>query len=175
MHDDRLVRFFSGGADDAGRTHAEILAWDDERLEQVHDYIQWLFPLPERSGANPAAPVLDAVSIAAIRADAGMQARLRAAWRRMLAFYGFEVRQGAVAEGAAFARRAAVWLHPGDHNHLRITRILRSLRVLGLEAEAQQFWRALADLYKRDRTAARQRITERSFAYWEQAANAPLD
>ena len=48
-----LVAFYRDGArDDEGRTLAEILAWDDDRLEEIHDFIQWLFPLPERSGAN---------------------------------------------------------------------------------------------------------------------------
>ncbi len=71
-HDaDKLTRFFSGGTDDQGRSFDEILGWDDARLEMVHDYIQWIFPLPERSGANPSAPVLDAGSIAAIRSSAG--------------------------------------------------------------------------------------------------------
>ena len=65
------MRFFAGGADDDGRTFDEILGWDDARLEMVHDYIQWIFPLPERSGANPWAPVLDAATIAAIRGRCG--------------------------------------------------------------------------------------------------------
>jgi hypothetical protein len=170
MGDERLVRFFSGGGDDAGRTHAAILAWDDVRLEQVHDYIQWLFPLPERSGANPSAPLLDPESIAAISADPSMQARLRAGFVRMVAFYGFEQRQGELIEGAGFAQAAENWMSPGNHNHLRITRMLRSLRVLGLDAEAAMFWRALDALYRKDSEAGRRRITERSFAYWKQAA-----
>ncbi len=89
---ERLTRFFAGGEDDQGRTFDEILGWDDARLEMVHDYIQWIFPLPERSGANPWAPVLDAAAIAAIRGSAEMQGRLRAAFLRMLAFYGFALR-----------------------------------------------------------------------------------
>ena len=171
---DRLVRFFAGGADDQGRTHAEILAWDDARLEQVHDYIQWLFPLPEPSGANPGAPVLDAETIAAIRISPEMQSRLRAAFLRMLVFYGFVLDGDAVLQGAGFARATAGWLHPGNHNYLRITRMLRSLRVLGLEHEAAIFWQALAALYREDSLAGRHRITERSFAYWQQAATGAM-
>jgi len=33
----------------------EIQHRPDEQLESIHDYIQWLFPLPERSGFNVAA------------------------------------------------------------------------------------------------------------------------
>ena len=174
MGDTRLMRFFGGGVDDEGRTHAEIQGWDDARLELVHDYIQWLFPLPERSGANPYAPVLDAESIAALRSDPAMQARLRAGFLRMVAFYGFEMREGELVEGPAFSSAAANWMSPGNHNHLRITRILRSLRVLGLDGEAAMFWRALDALYREDSEGGRHRITERSFAYWKQAALEPV-
>ena len=70
-----LVAFYRDGAqDDRGRTLNEILAWPDDRLEAVHDFIQWLFPLPERSGANPGAPTLDAATIEAFHATPAMRA-----------------------------------------------------------------------------------------------------
>jgi hypothetical protein len=171
-HDaDKLTRFFAGGEDDQGRTFDEILGWDDAHLEMVHDYIQWIFPLPERSGANPWAPVLDAASIAAIRGNAKMQAWLRAAFERMLAFYGFALDDDVVVEGPRFASAARKWLHVGNHNHLRLTRMLRSLRVLGLERESAALWEALRALYERDRAAGRRAITEETFEFWRQAAH----
>ena len=172
---DKLKRFFAGGADDDGRTSDEILGWDDARLEMVHDYIQWIFPLPERSGANPWAPVLDAATIAAIRNDAEMQGRLRAGLQRMLAFYGFALEGDAVVQGPRFAAASRNWLHAGNHNHLRLTRMLRSLRVLGLEGEAAALWKALRALYERDSAAGRRTITPETFAFWRKAATSPLD
>ncbi len=167
---ERLTRFFAGSPDDQERTYDAILAWDDERLERVHDYIQWMFPLPEQSGANPGAPILDQEAIETIRGDAGMQARLRAGYLRMLAFYGFELHGDEVVEGPGFANAASNWLRPSNHNHLRLTRILRSLRVLGLGQEAAQLWRALRELYERDRSAGKRRITEQTYGFWKQAA-----
>ncbi len=172
--DDRLMRFFAGGADDEGRTFDEIMGWDDARLEMVHDYIQWIFPLPERSGANPSAPVLDAATIAAIQGSAAMQDRLREAFLRMLAFYGFALDGDRVVEGPRFAAASRNWLHAGNHNHLRLTRMLRSLRVLGLEREAAELWDALRGLYERETTAGRRTMTPQTFAFWKQAATAPL-
>jgi hypothetical protein len=169
-NDDRLTRFFSGGKDDQGRTFDEILGWDDARLEMVHDYIQWIFPLPERSGANPAAPVLDNASSAAIRSSAEMQERLRAAFERMLVFYGFAVEDDAVVEGPRFVAASRNWLHAGNHNHLRLTRMLRSLRVLGLGREAEMLWEALRSVYERESAAGRRTITAETFAFWRQAA-----
>lgn len=165
-----LTRFFAGDVDDEGRTFDEILGWDDARLEMVHDYIQWIFPLPERSGANPWAPVLDAEAIAAIRGSAEMQGRLRAAFLRMLAFYGFALDGDAVVKGPRFVAASRNWLHAGNHNHLRLTRILRSLRVLGLERDAAALWEALRALYEREAGTGGRTITQETFAFWRQAA-----
>jgi hypothetical protein len=140
----------------------------------VHDYIQWIFPLPERSGAKPSAPVLDAEAIAAIRANAEFQGRLRSAFLRMLAFYGFALDGDAVVEGPRFATASRNWLHAGNHNHLRLTRMLRSLRVLGLEREAAALWGALRALYERE-TAGRRTITPETFAFWRRAATSAPD
>jgi hypothetical protein len=172
---DKLTRFFAGDADDDGRAFDEILGWDDARLEMVHDYIQWIFPLPERSGANPWAPVLDAATIAAIRNDAEMQGRLRAGFERMLAFYGFALEDEVVVQGPRFAAASRNWLHAGNHNHLRLTRMLRSLRVLGLEREAVALWEALRALYERENAAGRRTITPETVAFWRKAATSPLD
>jgi hypothetical protein len=51
--DTRIMDFYSGlSPDHRGRHLNEILEWSDDELERVHDYIQWLFPLTERSGFN---------------------------------------------------------------------------------------------------------------------------
>src|SRR5579859_872082 len=139
MHaaDDKLTRFFAGERDDLGRTYEEILRWGDERLEMVHDYIQWIFPLPERSGANPWAPVLTQAGISAIRSTPDMQQRLHAGYVRMMKFYGFQSAGERLVHSPAFAAVSSNWLSAGNHNHLRLTRMLRSMRVLGLEGEAE--------------------------------------
>lgn len=47
MAEDRIIGFYSGQqADHRGRQLHEIQSWPDGKLETVHDYIQWLFPLP---------------------------------------------------------------------------------------------------------------------------------
>ena len=77
----RLIGFLSGTAQDgAGRLLPDLLAWPDQRLEQVHDFIQWMFPLPEPSPVNPDAPVLDAGTIAEIRARAESRPTWASRW-----------------------------------------------------------------------------------------------
>ena len=74
-----IIDFYAGaGPDHQGRYLTEILKWSDDQLESVHDYIQWLFPLPERSGFNMNAPVLDERTIQEFRVRPDLQRNLRA-------------------------------------------------------------------------------------------------
>src|SRR5690242_21526611 len=65
MPNEKLLGFYRGTSrDDRGRRIDEIWSFSHEQLEAVHDYIQWLFPLAERSAFNPGAPLLDEETIA---------------------------------------------------------------------------------------------------------------
>jgi hypothetical protein len=162
-----LVEFYRGtGTDGEGRCLDAILAWGDGRLEAVHDFIQWLFPLPEPSRFNPDAPLLTAEDLAAFRQDSALRANLRRSFERILTFLGLaETGSGEVVEGSNFESRAAdVWEYP-NHNWLRITRILRSLTLLGLGDEARALYRRLADFHARRRFP----IGDDTFQYWSGA------
>lgn len=166
-----LVSFYRDGApDDEGRTLVEILAWDDDRLEAVHDFIQWLFPLPEPSGTNPTAPILHPLTIRIFQGSIAMQQRLRQSLERMLRFYGLHLASGpaglAVERTPNFSERAQIWLWPMNHNHLRLTRILRSTLLLGLEAESKALFHALNAIYRE----FPDRIPARTHAFWSSAA-----
>jgi hypothetical protein len=147
-----LIAFYAGQRPDhRGRLLSEIQSWDFDQLEDVHDFIQWLFPLPEPSPVNPAAPTLDRTTIEEFRRRPDLQAALLTSFKTMLAFYGFKLAGETppqIERGPNFKERSANWLSPNNHNHLRITRILRALRLLGLEAYAQAFFAALDAVYK---------------------------
>jgi hypothetical protein len=83
----------------------------------------------------------------------------------MLRFYGLEFHLEKIELAKNFAVRSSNWLTPGNHNHLRLTRILRSLRLLGLESEAQALFRALSQLYE----SHPGRITFRTYEFWKNA------
>lgn len=92
----------------------------------------------------------------------------------MLSFYGFELQQSnhgpKVVRGPGFSAAARNWVRRFDHNHLRITRIIRSLRVLGLEAEAEAFYEALREVYD----SYKGHIGPESMKYWTRAISRPL-
>ena len=99
-----------------------------------------------------------------------MQGRLRQAFHRMLRFYGFIAASTPsglrINRAPGFAARAQVWLSPMNHNHLRLTRILRSTLLLGLEAESKALFHALNALY----CEFPDRIPARTHAFWSNAA-----
>jgi hypothetical protein len=173
---ERLVAFYEGrGPDDRGRFLEHVLAASDSWLEAEHDYIQWLFPLRERSGAVPSSPVLDGPAIAAFRARADLRAALRRALDRMLAFYGFVRNDTTIVPGDAFAERSRVWLMPVSHNYLRLTRIITSLRLLGDDAGAQALFACLQTIADDERRSGRNRIPQRTLHFWTRAAEDPRD
>lgn len=133
-----LLSFYrNSGTDHAGRTLADIRAFDHGELESHHDYIQWLFPLPEGSGVLPQAPRLSAADVAPFRNEVNLRIELLRSLDQMLDFYGLQRAPGpSVAPAENFAVRIPHWLTPGNHNFLRLTRIMRSLTLLGCRAEA---------------------------------------
>lgn len=168
-----IIAFYSGAEPDhQGRYLHEIHRWSDEQLESVHDYIQWLFPLPEPSGFNPTAPILTRESVRDFRTRPELQQKLRISFLRMLKFYGLEIHSSErpnVTRSSAFAARATVWLSAGNHNHLRITRILKSVRLLGLELEAKAFFECLAEIYSDEESKPLPAISEETFLFWQEA------
>jgi hypothetical protein len=169
----RIVGFYEGVApDDRGRFLSDILRFDDDQLERVHDFIQWLFPLPERSGANPSAPILDGAAIAEFHTRPELRSALRRSLDRMLVFYGLMWSGERIVRSPSFNARSRNWLHVENHNHLRLTRMLRSLFVLGEVQTARALFEALADIDERERRSRRARISRRTFQFWRSAIEA---
>lgn len=166
-----LVAFYDGsGSDVRGRTLEEILQWDAGRLERSHDYIQTLFPLPEKSGINDLAPIINQEVFDAFHERPELKEKLRGAFKKMLWFYGFELVEEedklVVRPGPNIEEHSEFWNTRFDHNHLRITRIIRCLRVLGLEKEALAFY---------DTISCASSVSSRSRMYWQRAAYRQLN
>lgn len=175
MTNSQLVNFYLGQCPDTeGRTIESIWLWDDMWLEHEHTYIQWLFPLMEKSRFNPDAPVLTKVDIETFNASSDLKNRLLTSFKHLLQFYGLQCAEDnaaiSVTTADTFPERRENWLNWGNHNHLRITRILTSLRLLGLDAYAQAFFQCLTQIYR----TAPDAIDSRSYDYWKDAVSKVL-
>ncbi|XP_058620510.1 opioid growth factor receptor isoform X2 [Onychostoma macrolepis] len=107
---------------------------DYKRLERVHSYIQWLFPLRE-PGVNYMATELTKKEIQAFRESDEAKSRLLDSYELMLGFYGIQLlnRESGEVKRAENWRERFANLERNMHNNLRITRILKSLGELGFE------------------------------------------
>ena len=168
MSDDPLVLFYKGVApDNRGRYLADVVAFDDGALEYVHDYIQWLFPITT-VGVNPFAPPATLATINAFRQDTSLRASLRSSLERMLSFYGL-VRDGdAIVTGSDFDAHRQ-WLTAGNHNHLRLTRILKALSLFGLQMDARALHACLMHIARTERAAGRRSISDDTLRFWDDA------
>lgn len=162
-----LLTFYVGGTPDArGRLLAEITRQDDDWLEMTHDYIQWLFPLEEPSRVTPWAPTVTREVREAFHQDELLRRHLKASFLRMLRFYGLAYRDGQIAQGTNWQERKHDWFTEPTHNNLRITRILKSLALLGLRPLAEDFLGALDSLRVTEPDCG---VGEKAFRYWRAA------
>ena len=168
----QLVQFYLGrGLDNRGRMIDDILSWKNEQLENVHDYIQWLFPLQEGSAFNSSAPVLSEADIATFRNDPKAKQKLLLSLARLIDFYGFmatwEGGTYQIVKSKDFQQKSRNWLTKYNHNFLRITRILKSLVLLGGEKHSRALLTALEEVYKDNPKI----IGEETLNYWRDALN----
>ena len=125
-----ILNFLEGAIPDGrGRTLSMIMAFDDQAIESTHDFIQWIFPLDEPSQSHPGAPVLDLFEIEEIKSsEVALENLMQSAdW-----YFGF-------------LQRHDHWIRQYDHNHLRISRAIKSLRLLVSDEVADQFKSAILD------------------------------
>lgn len=145
-----LLRFYDNRPNVSGYVFTYVMSWDNEDLEDIHDWVQWVFPTDEPSRFNPDAPVLTQADILAFHdPEQEYGRRLEASERRFRIFLGMD--------------RVSRITTPHDHNLLRVTRAVRSLRLLRSPERARAFRDDVLALIG-DRG-----VTEMSEPFWEAA------
>ena len=168
-----IVPFYLGKKPDLeGRTIQQMWTWDFEELECAHDYIQWLFPISEKSHFNPAAPIVNEQVIETFQRNPLLQQNLLRSFSVMLNFYGLKVDkddqgQISVERSKNYLARKQEWVQMFDHNYLRITRILKCLMAFNFKEEAQAFYKCLSYIYQEDSD----QIGGETFHYWTDSVN----
>ena len=134
---DNLAAFLAGrGKDSRGRTLEDVWEKDDGWWDRTHDFIQWIFPTAERSRYNLFAPVCSA-------SDALDYPNIEKSYNRFCTFLN-----------------NIDWRHKGNHNILRITRVIKSLRIFGRNDLADQLLEKVMDETKDIKGL------EKSKSYW---------
>ena len=168
---DPILAFYKGEPTPQGLRLADVWEWDFDQLEDAHDYIQWVFPLDTPSAANPQAPLVTEETARAFEWDDVLRDRVERSLTVLLRFYGLErlvlpKKKIMIIRAVTFPERRGVWLWPNNHNHLRLTRMLRSLRLLGARKDAAALGKILDDIA---RTEGRDVISEDTIMHWRRA------
>ena len=145
-----LCSFLTGHeTNSSGWLLSHVWKFSDTQIENTHTFIQWVFPTDEPSRAILGSPVLDEEQILEIQNSEQAKQNLSKS-----ADWYFN-----------FLRRNSFWRKPHDHNHLRITRVIKSLRLLCGDDEAdyfkEQFWQLLGTDISQ--------IPSKTIDYWEDA------
>lgn len=141
-----IVAFYKGeGTDAQGRHLSDYLHFTHEEMENIHDWVQWAFPLPEPSKAQPQSPVLTQEDLDVFRTQSTLQQKAKA-----LADYYLD-----------FLRETTDWRKDRDHNHLRITRVLRFLSLIGYPLKAMTFKVDVVVMYPE--------VSSETTHYWKEA------
>lgn len=151
------LRFLENRPDEHpdGYTPIEIATnWIDDDLESIHNYIQWCFPLTEASNYNASAPILNIREIRQIQSSNEAQESLRLLTWRMIDFYD---------------RTATRWITQHDHNHLRISRIIKSLGLLAPPKYGLLFYHFI--MYRLAASSRGLIVNPTSVEIWRNAAN----
>ena len=169
----KIIDFYRGEAGNyAGDTLDEILSWTNWALEADHDYIQWLFPSNEPSQMNGDAPVLTREDADLFNTDPAMKNAMLRSFARILDFFGFGV------SWTEYEGKTTISIKPlsptekrpqptkaidsFNHNALRVTRVLKSLRLCGLDEYAKAFFEALKPW--------KEKHSLNTWSYWKNAA-----
>jgi hypothetical protein len=161
-NDERLVAFYRGeGHDHKGRRLEDIWALSPFWLEHTHDYIQWLFPIPEVGRFNAFAPLLTPTVQAAFEHETPLRHHQQRSLDIMLDFFGLTRNGNAITPQPFLSIQTHIWLKAGGHNHLRIKRMIRSLFLCHQPELARALQQAVIDIGTRYGV-----VSDNSLNYW---------
>jgi len=171
----QIVEFYRGErGNNIGMTLEQIMKFSHGELEMDHDYIQWLFPSNEPSAMNGEAPVLTKEEAHILGDDPELIEKVKQSFLKILDFLGFEL---TINEDGGMPRitdklptkkcpKPQLWMEHFNHNMLRVTRIMKCLRLCGLTEEAFLFHEALE--------RHKSKFSVNTWKYWTAAYRDPL-
>ena len=162
--------FFQNKAPDInGNYLKDYWAMSNDELEIKHDYIQYMFPLFEHSRVKPFTPILTEYEINQMKRNQiecnNILKNIKKSFEIMLDFYGLRFVNEEIQKCTFFEKRKANWINSGNHNYLRITRILKCLMIFEMTDEAMAFYRILLKL----KEEYQEEIDDLSVEFWSEA------
>ena len=127
----------------------DIWNFSDEDIEHTHDFIQLLFPLNEKSESVFHGYYLNTESsIINVKSNDLAKSNIVKSSKWFL----------------SFLERNSHWRRRHDHNYLRITRIIKSLRLLVSDDEADTFYQLILNILTEE---DRLKINSETLEFWK--------
>jgi hypothetical protein len=170
--DKPIVRFYLGQAvHPTGHTLQEILSNKDFDLNRAHNITQWLFPLDRPSHHAIDAPYLSREEVLLFRTNRILRENYIAAFNRYIVLFAMKNMGHTIVIEPDFNGNN-MWLYPNSHAFVRITRMLRSMNLLGFEKEARSLMDALMEVNSKHGNNLIDRAT---IEFWNSAFEAPAE
>ena len=170
----QTVEFFRGTiGNQNGDKWAGILKWSNGALEMGHDEIQWVFPSNEVSMMNVHAPVMTKEESEIFQNDEDLKTKTKETFIRYLDFLELNLVQDddlVLIESKVTLPR---WMRRFNHNMLRVTRIMKSLRLTGHTKYANALYVCLIVIAAKPENKDFA-ISQNTWNYWHDAIFAPL-
>jgi hypothetical protein len=161
-----IISFYEGKIKNkSGLSIDQILNMDDEELEKNHTYIQWLFPLQEKSREVPSSPVISDFQVNEFKNNREVRNVFIDVIEMMMEFYGLHISAFEIEKGNNWEERSKNWLTSKNHNFLRLTRIMKSLMLLGYTDCAKALYNCLCEIYEENKEI----IGPITKQYWDEA------
>ncbi len=143
-----------------GLMFSDFMQYGYEQFEGDHAWIQWILPTKEPSAFNPDAPLLTDDDRRLFLTDPVLIENYMYAIYRVMDFYGMTVFKGeAIWQEAGNHKNPRWWLERWNHNFLRVTRLLLSLRYMGYDEFAKSIFKLLEEYRDQYQNSVEQ--------YWE--------
>jgi hypothetical protein len=130
-----------------GDSYQDLLKFSDYQLEDSHTAFGWLFPLTEATSLSSKHPVLTKSDVNRLLDDADAMHNFRDAYRAVIRYFN-----------------NPNWVY-GQHNHLRITRVIRCFRIFGMYWQADAVYKLAKKFYEKYPTE----IGTRTLEFWDRA------
>jgi hypothetical protein len=165
MFESKIIKFYENRArDNYGRKLEEMQKYSYEQLENIHNYIQWMFPLREKSSMNLSAPIIKDKDIAYIKDSSLIKGNMLISTLLISDFWGIG-KEFTGNEYFVKSNRIKLWVTPMNHNFLRVTRVLKSLVLFDMKDEADILFKCFEEI----RNNGNHHIIRGSFTYWKEA------
>ena len=138
MPDHAIISFLEGAsANGEGLTLAQIWEFDDEQIERNHSFIQWVFPTDLKSGSNNLSAVLSVTELEMLQNNDAIARNI----------------EKSISWFLSFLSKYNHWITNYNHNHLRVSRIIRSTALLHSVELAKWFMDTVIEMAAHDKTA----------------------